>query len=269
MLHNYPEKTKYTIQDLLEITRILREPGGCQWDAEQTHESVKKNLIEETYEVVEAINKQDAELLKEELGDLLLQVVFHTRMEEEQGAFAFDDICDGVCRKLILRHPHVFGDATVTDSKAVLRQWDDIKRQSKGQTSQSQVMDTVPKELPALMRAQKVQQKAAKVGFDWPDAAGALGKCREELRELEQSFQSGDRDQMADELGDVLFSVVNAARFAEVDSEEALTQATEKFIRRFKLVEGLAETKGIDMKSIPLEQLDLLWDEAKKILSTQ
>lgn len=267
MNHNFLKKEHYNIDDLLEITRILRAPGGCHWDAEQTHESVKKNLIEETYEVVEAINKKDTELLKEELGDVLLQVVFHTQMEQEVDAFTFDEVCDGVCKKLIIRHPHVFGDVVAEDTDTILKNWDEIKKQVKGQKSQSEVMDSIPRELPALMRAQKIQQKAAKAGFDWDNIEGAIEKCQEELAELDTARQTGTEDEVLEELGDVLFSVVNVARFLSADSEEALTSATDKFIRRFKLVESFANTRGIDMKSSTIEELDLLWDEAKEVLS--
>ena len=262
---DFERKDSYNIHDLVEIMRLLRAPGGCPWDAEQTHESIKKNLIEETYEVIEAINKSDNELLCEELGDLLMQVVFHACMENEKGVFDFDDVCDGVCKKLIERHPHVFGETMVSGVDDVLTNWDDIKRKTKGQKTTTQSMLSVPRELPALMRATKLQKKAADVGFDWSDVSGALDKLQEEINELRQAVENNDRTNMNEELGDVLFSAVNVSRFIKSDAEEALTAASDKFLSRFTTVEKLAGERGIDMKASELEELDKLWDEAKKI----
>lgn len=226
-------KEFYTIEDLLLIIRLLRAPDGCPWDREQTHESIKKNFIEETYEVIEAIHKQDTALLQEELGDVLMQVVFHAQMEEERGTFTFADVVNGVCQKLVERHPHVFGDTEVGGAQDVLRNWDDIKRKSKAQKTYTQSMQAVPRELPALMRADKIQQKAQKAGFDWPDVTGALEKVREETAELENAVEKRDAANVQEELGDVLFSVVNVSRFLSLDAEEALTAATDKFMNRF------------------------------------
>ena len=262
---DFERKDSYNIHDLVEIMRLLRAPGGCPWDAEQTHESIKKNLIEETYEVIEAINKSDNELLCEELGDLLMQVVFHACMENEKGVFDFDDVCDGVCKKLIERHPHVFGETMVSGVDDVLTNWDHIKRKTKGQKTTTQSMLSVPRELPALMRATKLQKKAADVGFDWSDVSGALDKLQEEINELRQAVENNDRINMNEELGDVLFSAVNVSRFIKSDAEEALTAASDKFLSRFTTVEKLAGERGIDMKASELEELDKLWDEAKKI----
>ncbi len=256
-------KNSYDMQDLIDIMRILREPGGCPWDAEQTHESIKKNLIEETYEVIEAINKNDKELLCEELGDLLMQVVFHAQMEKEEGSFEFNDITDGICKKLIERHPHVFGQVTVSGVDDVLTNWDAIKRKTKGQKTTTQSMNSVPRELPALMRATKLQKKAADVGFDWSDVSGALDKLEEEIAELRQAIGNDDCENMTEELGDVLFSAVNVSRFIKTDAEEALTAASDKFLTRFTKVEALAQERNIDMKASSLEELDKLWDEAK------
>lgn len=256
-------KNSYDMQDLIKIMQILRSPGGCPWDAEQTHESIKKNLIEETYEVIEAINKNDKELMCEELGDLLMQVVFHAQMEEENGSFVFGDITDGICKKLIERHPHVFGEVSISGVDDVLTNWDAIKRKSKGQKTTTQSMNSVPRELPALMRATKLQKKAADVGFDWSDVSGALDKLEEEIAELRQAIGNNDRENMSEELGDVLFSAVNVSRFIKTDAEEALTAASDKFLARFTKVEKLAENRGIDMNSSTLEELDKLWDEAK------
>jgi len=259
----FTQKERYTQADLAEIMRILRAPGGCPWDAEQTHESIKKNLIEETYEVIEAINRRDDVLLCEELGDVLMQVVFHAQMAQEAGAFALEDVADGVCRKLVERHPHVFGDVTVADAGEVLSNWDKIKRSKKGQAAGSAPMLGVPRELPALMRSGKVQQKAAAVGFDWPDADGAMDKLREELGELQEAMAAGDSAAAQEELGDLLFSAVNVSRFLHCDAEEALTSVCDKFIARFIQVEKLAKQAGIDMQNAALAQMDELWDEAK------
>lgn len=256
-------KDSYDVRDLVEIMKILRAPGGCPWDAEQTHESIKKNLIEETYEVIEAINKNDKELLCEELGDLLMQVVFHAQMERESGEFDFDAVSDGVCKKLIERHPHVFGEVSISGVDDVLTNWDAIKRKSKGQKSTTESMLSVPRELPALMRATKLQKKAADVGFDWDDVSGALDKLEEEISELRQAIDNKDSANISEELGDVLFSAVNVSRFVKTDAEEALTASSDKFLSRFTEVEKLAKERGIDMKSAGIDELDKLWDEAK------
>ncbi len=260
----FETKDRYGIQDLLKIMEMLRAPGGCPWDREQTHESIRKNMIEETYEVVEAIDNQDPELLKEELGDVLLQVVFHSRMEQEAGRFDFDDVCDGICKKLIVRHPHVFGDVIADTSGEVLKNWDEIKKKTKGQKTNTEVLNSVPRVLPALMRSTKVQQKAARAGFDWPDVSGALQKLEEEIAELREAVESGSSDQYEEELGDVLFSAVNVSRFLHCDAEESLTKACDKFVRRFEGVEHKAMVQGKDMKELPLEQLDAFWDEVKQ-----
>ena len=267
-MKNFEFKEKYGIDDLLKIMEILRSPGGCPWDAEQTHESIKKDFIEETYEVIEAINKQDKDLLLEELGDVLLQVAFHAQIEKEQGSFDFSDVADGICKKLIERHPHVFGSVNVSSTDEVLSNWDDIKRKSKGQKTQGSSMLKVPKELPALMRAQKLQSKAKKAGFDWDDMSGALYALESEIKELKLAIGEKNADSIEDEFGDVLFSCVNVARFIDVDSEQALTRANDKFMSRFLVVENLATERGIDMKNTPIEELDKLWDEAKKILAS-
>ncbi len=260
---DFNRKQSYNMQDLVEIMRILRAPGGCPWDAQQTHESIKKNLIEETYEVIEAINKDDKELLCEELGDLLMQVAFHSQMEAECGVFDFNDVADGVCKKLIERHPHVFGDVSISGVDDVLTNWDAIKRKTKKQKTTTESMLSVPRELPALMRATKLQKKAADVGFDWSDVSGALDKLEEEIAELRAAISAKDSENTAEELGDVLFSAVNVSRFIKTDAEEALTAASDKFLARFTKVEALASEREIDMKSVGIEELDKLWDEAK------
>jgi tetrapyrrole methylase family protein/MazG family protein len=263
MINNFRFKDFYHIDDLIDIMRCLRSPGGCPWDAEQTHESIKYNLVEETYEVVEAINKNDPELLKEELGDVLLQVVFHSQLEAEHGVFDFNNVVNGICQKLIERHPHVFGDINVNNVNEVLNNWDNIKRQSKGQDNCAQAMNSVPKELPALIRSTKIQQKATKAGFDWPSIDGALEKLQDEVNELKAALNSNNNENAVMELGDVIFSAVNVSRFLNCNAEEALTKATDKFVERFSKVEELAAQRNIDLKSSGLDELDRLWEEVK------
>lgn len=262
-------KENYTVQDLIGIMQCLRSENGCPWDREQTHASIKKNLIEETYEVIEAINRSDSKLLEEELGDLLLQIVFHAQMEAEVGAFDFDSVADGICKKLIIRHPHIFSDRVVKDTQEVLSNWEEIKKATKGQKTQTETMLSVPRELPALMRSTKVQQRAAKVGFDWDSADGALEKLNEEIEELREAAAASDADAVLEEMGDVLFSAVNVSRLFGMDAEEALTASTDKFISRFRLVEQLADERSIQMKEADLSTLDALWDEAKNLMKSE
>lgn len=263
MAVDFEIKDKYTIDDLIRLVTVLRTPDGCPWDRAQTHESIKKNFIEETYEVIEAINKNDSESLKEELGDVLLQIALHSEMEREKGVFDFNDVANDICRKLVIRHPHVFGDNAASSSSEALDRWDEVKLKTKGMKKQSEAMLKVPREFPALMRAQKIQQKAAKAGFDWNDKNGAIEKLYEEINELNNALSTGKKPDIEDEFGDILFSCVNISRFIDVDSEEALTAATDKFLNRYLIVEKLADKRGIDMKSSSLEELDKLWDEAK------
>lgn len=265
MAVDFEIKDKYNINDLVQLVKVLRAPNGCPWDREQTHESIKKNFIEETYEVIEAINKKDCESLKEELGDVLLQVALHSEMERENGTFDFDDVANDICQKLVIRHPHVFGELSASNEKEALQNWDEVKLKTKGIKKQSDSMIKVPREFPALMRAQKIQQKAAKAGFDWDDKNGAIEKLFEEINELQEALSKGNKFDIEDEFGDVLFSCVNIARFIDVDSEEALTGATDKFMNRFIEVEKLAQEQGIDMKNSSIEELDILWDKAKII----
>lgn len=258
-------KDRYNFSDLLSIITALRAPDGCPWDREQTHESIRKNFIEETYEVVEAINKKNPDMLREELGDVLLQIALHCEMEREKGNFDFNDVIHDIVYKLVIRHPHVFGDVVANNGAEALVSWDAAKEKSKGNRKASETMDSVPRELPALMRAQKVQKRAAKVGFDWDCSDGAFDKLDEEINELKIAVAHGDSSEIEEEFGDVLFSAVNISRFLNLDSEEALTGATDKFVARFKEVERLAAESGIDMKTSSIEELDALWDKAKKI----
>ena len=258
---DFEKKDFYGVKDLEEIVALLRAPGGCPWDAEQTHESSRRDFLEEAYEVAEAIDEGDPDHLKEELGDVLLQVVFHTQMEREAGRFDLNDVADGVCKKLIYRHPHVFGEVTVSGSDQVLENWDKLKRKEKGQASHTDALNSVARSLPALWRAEKVQKKARKAGFDWDDVSGPLDKLSEELDELKTAV--AEQSNIEEELGDLLFAAVNLSRFVKVDCENALTAATDKFIRRFARVEELAKEQGRAMESMSLEELDKLWDEAK------
>ncbi len=260
---NFTEKQNFDFNDLIEIMKFLRAPDGCPWDRVQTHESIRSNLIEETYEVVEAIDNKDSSLLKEELGDLLLQVVFHAEMSAEENEFDINDVVNDICKKLVVRHPHVFGDVKAENSEEALRSWDDVKMSTKSQKKQSEAMDSVSKALPSLMRAAKIQKKAAKVGFDWDSVEGPLSKIVEETEELKQAVKNGDEKAQAEELGDLLFSVVNASRFINVDSEKALYDACDKFTERFKALEKLADERNVDVKTASLSQLDSLWDEVK------
>lgn len=265
MAESFEFKDRYDFDDLVKIITVLRAPGGCPWDREQTHESIKKNFIEETYEVIEAINKKSDAMLKEELGDVLLQIALHCEMEREKGSFDFYDVVNDIVQKLVVRHPHVFGEVKASNEEEALESWDNAKAKTKNIKSQSESMLSVPRELPSLMRAEKIQKKAAKVGFDWDNSDGAADKLYEEINELKIAMSGGVKSEVEEEFGDVLFTCVNLSRFLKIDAEEALTKASDKFVERFKIVEELATEKGINMKEASLEELDSLWDKAKKI----
>ena len=254
-------KNSYDINDLIRIVKILRSPGGCQWDGEQTHKSIRRNMLEEAYEVAEAIDQESPEHLKEELGDVLLQVVFHASIEEDAGRFDLDQVADGVCKKLIYRHPHVFGNVNVQSTDEILSNWEELKKTEKGQASQSDALDAVARSLPALWRAEKVQKKAAKVGFDWDNVSGAVDKLSEEVEEVKAAM-AGNGDP-AEELGDLLFAAVNVARFLEVDPEDALHAASDKFSSRFRRVEETVLAQGKRMEDMTLAQLDEIWNQIK------
>lgn len=269
MIEGFEFKSKYNFDDLVKIVSILRSPGGCPWDREQTHKSIRANFIEETYEAVEAIDKDDTELLKEELGDVMLQVALHAQMESEAGRFDIDDVADGVCKKLIVRHPHVFGDVKADNANEVLKNWDAIKKQTKNQKSDTETLESVSRALPALMRSYKVQKRASRAGFDWPDVSGAVSKAHEELSELEAEIKKGDKQACLDELGDFLFAAVNIARMLEIEPEEALTFSCDKFIKRFALCEKLAAESGSDFRSMSEKEMDVLWEKAKSVLQSE
>lgn len=259
---DFQYKDSYGVKDLEEIVKLLRAPGGCPWDAEQTHQSIRRNFLEETYEAVEAIDEGSAAHLQEELGDVLLQVALHAEMERELGHFDLDGVADGVCKKLIFRHPHVFGDVEVSGTGEVLSNWEVLKRQEKGQSTHTDALEAVARALPALWRAEKVQKKAKKAGFDWPEVSGALDKLSEEVAELRAAIAQGTN--VEEELGDVLFSAVNVSRFVGADPEQALHGACDKFIARFRQVEEQAALEGANLEAMRLEELDRLWEQAKK-----
>ena len=251
------------IQPLVDVMRTLREPGGCPWDREQTHASIRSNMIEEVYEYLEAVDAEDTEGMREELGDILMQIVFHARMAEEAGRFDLQDVIDEVVDKLIRRHPHVFGETKVTGSDEVLVNWEAIKKTEK--TERKHVLDGVTQGLPALLRAYKLQSKAAKVGFDWPDVKGVWDKVQEELAELQEALASGDRAAAENELGDVLFALVNYARHQKIEPEVALNGTNNRFAKRFAHVESCVETSGKAGQDFSLDELDQFWDEAKRL----
>ena len=262
---NWTTKKSYNCQDLMELVRVLRPPGGCPWDQEQTHQSIRRNFLEEVYEAAEAIDSGDVDGLKEELGDVLLQVFFHTSIEEDAGRFTLDDVADGVCKKLIYRHPHVFGEVNVRSTQEVLSNWEELKKKEKHQNTQADAVDAVARTLPALWRAEKMKKKAAKTGFDWRDVSGALDKLSEELGELKAAALAGDGDP-AEELGDVLFSAVCVARFLDADPEQALHAACDKFSARFRKTEELVSARGLRMDELSDQELTALWREAKSQL---
>jgi MazG family protein len=249
---------------LRAIVSLLRSPDGCPWDREQTHESLRAGLLEEACETIDAITNADDANLREELGDLLLQVVFHTDLAAERGAFTLEDAAQHTCEKLIRRHPHVFGDGDAADTGAVLRQWEQIKREEKGESAS--IMEGIPRALPALIRATNVQKKAARVGFDWPDTAGVIDKFREELAELSVELESGDPKKLEHELGDILFTAVNMARKLGVEPELALEHANQRFIARFQHMEKVAGQSGGKLEDLSPQELDKLWQAAKASL---
>ena len=255
-----PDQTGFN--DLLAIMRRLRGPGGCPWDAEQTHESLTRYLLEETYEVIEAIDLKSPELLKEELGDLLLQPVFHSAIAEENGTFTMADVIRTLCDKLIRRHPHVFGDMEIRDSTAQIENWEKIKKAEKGEERRS-ALSGVPPHLPALLKAQKITEKASRVGFDWEHVDQVMAKVIEELHEFEEAMTQGNNDRMEAELGDLLFAIVNLGRFLSINPEEALRKTINRFQQRFGYVEETLHGQGRQMKEATLAEMDALWEEAK------
>jgi tetrapyrrole methylase family protein/MazG family protein len=258
---------RYSFSDLVDIMARLRAPGGCPWDREQTHESILSCLIEEAYEFVDAVERRDVPNMREELGDLLLQVVFHAEMASKAPVterFTVEDVIQEICEKLIRRHPHVFGDQHIEKADEVLIRWDEIKKAEKGSKAEEHgALGELPKHLPALLKALKMQKRAAKTGFDWPDWKGPLAKVAEEAREFEAEAVKGDLEAAERELGDLLFSVVNLGRFFRIDPERALASANAKFVSRFQAMEKLTEQKGVSLQGMSLAEMDALWGEVK------
>lgn len=257
-------KESYDLRDFVALVSYLRSPNGCPWDQAQTHESIRRNFLEETYEACEAIDAGDLVHMREELGDVLMQVLFHTDIEREAGHFDIDDVADAACKKLVYRHPHVFrrDDPDTPD-------WDTMKQRERAQTTTAEAMDSVARSLPALWRCDKIQAKAAKTGFEWPDVHAALDKVDEETRELRAAVASGDTEAIGDELGDLLFAAVKVARFAGVDPEQAAHAACEKFIRRFSAMETAAANDGAALEQCTLAQMLTLWQQAKQTVSAE
>ena len=251
-------KAGESFEKLVGIMKKLRSPGGCDWDRAQTHESLKPYIIEEAYELLNAIESGDDEELKEELGDVLLQVVFHSQIASERGAFDISDVVETLCEKLIRRHPHVFGKSGGYSYK----QWEDIKAKEKNKKSVSRIGDLNPA-LPALSMARRIQENASAVGFDWENVEGVFEKVLEEFEELKKSFSEGDKGRISEELGDLLFSVVNLSRFLNVDPENALRKATERFWRRFRRMEEMIEKDGLKFEDLSIEELDRYWEKVK------
>ena len=254
-------KEHFTVAELLDLMAFLRSDQGCPWDREQTHRSLRQNLLEEAYEVIDAIEIGKPDRLCDELGDVLMQVVFHAQMAQEAGAFTFSDVVAAICNKLISRHTHIFGPDRAATPDAVIANWEKNKKREKGLDSQTQVLLDVPRALPALQRSYKVQQKAAQVGFDWDKADGPRQKIEEELAEIKEA---SNQDHLEDELGDLLFSVVNYARHLKVQPEMALNRSTEKFIRRFAALEARAEASNLKLGALSLSEMDRLWDDVKQ-----
>lgn len=257
-------KEHYGFYDLCDVVRVLRSDVGCPWDREQDHKSIRNDLIEETYEVIEAIDNDDAVLLREELGDVMLQAVFHALIEEELGRFDINGVTDEICKKLIHRHPHVFGDVVAETSEKVLENWDKIKSDEKSRNTVYSQMESIPPMLPALMRARKIGSRAAKVGFDFATAEDAFTKIEEESRELKEAMGT---ERAHEELGDLLFSVVNVARLLGIDPEQALNDSNRKFMDRFKMLEQDVLSDGKSMNDLTLSELDRYYDKAKQSIN--
>jgi len=254
-----PDAGKHPLDALVELMATLRSPQGCPWDRKQTPVSLKTFVLEEAYEVAAAIDAGDPADLRDELGDLLFQVVFQAQIAAEQGHFDLADVVRGITAKMTLRHPHVFGDARADTAEAVLDQWEQRKKTEEGRG----VFDGLPAALPALLKAFRVQEKAARVGFDWPDVSGPIAKIHEETAELEAALASGDQAAVEHELGDLLFSLVNVARALKVNPEFALGRTTDRFVTRFKAMEALADARGVVFHDLTLAQMDELWDQVK------
>jgi tetrapyrrole methylase family protein/MazG family protein len=247
---------------LVEIMRILRSPQGCPWDHKQTLQTLKEHLVEESHEVLDAIDSGDRSKLCDELGDLLLQVVFQAQLCREEGAFTFDDVANSIAQKLVRRHPHVFGDVQVSGSDEVLKNWEAIKKQEKANQTRG-TLEGIPKSLPALHKANLVQKRVARVGFDWDNVEGALAKLEEEVAEIREAVASGNQDHVREELGDLLFATVNVSRFFGQNAEVLLEQTIRKFSRRFDALESIVHAQGRNVSDCTLAELDVVWEQVK------
>ncbi len=254
------------IDRLVDIVAKLRGENGCPWDREQTHKSIMSCLLDEIYEFFEAVEKDNIQMIKEELGDILLQVVFHAELAREKGSFNIEDVAYYINEKLISRHPHVFGDVKVGSSEEVLVNWEIIKRQEKGKENRKYLVDGIPKKLPALFKAEKVQRRVARVGFDWQEMNPVLNKVEEEFSEFRKSLEENKPDRAFEELGDILFALVNVARHNKICAEDALRLSVDKFSRRFRYIEDQFKKKKISLKKASLEELDNCWEESKKVV---
>ncbi|MFO0793063.1 MAG: nucleoside triphosphate pyrophosphohydrolase [Candidatus Brocadiaceae bacterium] len=257
------EKSVSLLHDLVELMRKLRSNEGCPWDKEQSHVSLKPHLVEETYEVIDAIDSGDPAKIKEELADLFFHIIFHCQIAKEKGEFDIESIMALCLDKMTRRHPHVFGDATANTPEEVLRQWEEIKKKEKGYEERKFVVDGLPKHLPALQKAQKLQKKVSKVGFDWKDIRDVIAKIDEELAEVKDAIQRNKPEHIEEEVGDLLFSVVNLSRFLKLDTENVLHKTIYKFVERFKKVEMELAALGKDIEKCSLEEMDALWNKAK------
>ena len=254
---------KELFDKLVQVVATLRSENGCPWDKAQTHETLKPDLIEEAHEVIEAIDAKDSRKLPEELGDLLMQVMLHAQIAKDAGAFSINEVIQSITDKLVRRHPHVFGDINVRNTDEVLKNWEEIKRREAGYEDRHSVLDGIPHHLPSLMRAQTIQRKAARVGFDWDSVSDVLPKLEEEIQELKSSVAAADEEAIEIEIGDLLFSIVNLCRFLDVEAEEALRKSNRKFVHRFQHVEAEIERRGQTFKDYDLAGLDAIWEEAK------
>ena len=260
---NYPEKAVYTYDDLVDILRILRAPGGCPWDREQTHRSIGKNMIEEAYEALDCIEADDAAHLREELGDVLMQVVLHAQIAADAGEFTIDDVCRDVNAKIVRRHPHVFGDVKADTAGQVSENWEQLKLREKG--GNKSVLSGVPAALPSLIKAYRIQDKARNVGFDWEEREQVWDKVKEEIQEFQAEVANMDKDKAEAEFGDVLFSLINAARLYKINPDNALERTNQKFINRFNYLEAHTIKEGKNLHDMTLEEMDAIWSEAKKL----
>lgn len=260
-------RKKDSLEPLINIMKKLRSPDGCPWDKEQTHNSIKKYIIEEVYEFIEALEENDSEKMKDELGDLLFQIIFHCQMADEKKLFSIYDVIKNSQEKMVRRHPHVFGSIKLERSNEVIDQWEKIKKEEKNHRDRTSILDGVPIHLPSLIRAYKIQKKAAKVGFDWAQAEDIIHKIQEELDETKEALKHNNPEHIKEEIGDLFFSVANLARFLKFDPEELSRKSVDKFINRFKQLETALEKKGEKFKNISIEEMEEIWNKNKKLSS--